>query len=95
MAVPRKEKAYKKYAWALPLIWGLIVVVIGFHEVSSGYAPDHPALPASTPTAAINALNSYYQGLAFVIFFLRLSFMLVSATGFRLGQKWAWYFVLA
>ncbi len=96
MAV-RTEKAYEKYAWILPLIWGLIVVVIGSVNLSMGYTnvPDLGlSVPASTPTAVISTLNTIIRGYSFVVIFLGLSFVLVSATGFRLGQKWAWYFVL-
>lgn len=94
----RAEKAYEKYAWILPLIWGLIVVVIGSVQLSMGYTGSTPSfgllVPASAPADTISTLNTILHGLSFVVIFLGLSFVLVSATGFRSGEKWAWYFVL-
>ncbi len=97
MTILRTEKAYEKYAWILPLIWGLIVIFIGSVQLSMGYTniPDFGlSVPASSPAATISTLNTISHGYSFVVVFLGLSFVLVSATGFRLGQKWAWYFVL-
>jgi hypothetical protein len=94
VAAPRKERAYEKYAWVLAFLWGLFTVVIGLYDLFSGYT-GYAALPSSTPSAAINLVNSGYQSYYFVLIYLGVSFMLVSATGFRLGQKWSWYFIFA
>ena len=68
MAVPRKEKAYEKYAWILLFFTGISVSpVIFFTLVEGAYVTSLILLGFAVPT------------------------VLISATSYRKGKKWAWY----
>jgi hypothetical protein len=94
------EKFYEKYAWIIFLIIGVLVVIggiphaLGFNtdpvlvQTISGQTID--SLKGSTPMF-FNLYNFYFRGgglsdLGFAFFLI-----VISATAYRLGQKWAWY----
>jgi len=92
--VLKKEKGYVKFAWILPFVFGLLIVVAGVAGLTMGYTAENSPLPKSTPQSALNMVNSIYLGYALILVFLGVSFALVSATGFRKAQKWSWLFFL-
>ncbi len=81
MAVPRKEKAYEKYAWTLPFALGILLSLAGIAVAQ---------MMISSP-GFLNYV--YYLIRTFAIFdggFFAF-FAVVSATAYRRGERWAWY----
>ncbi len=73
MAVPRKEKAYERYAWVLPLALAFI--------------------HAATDAVGELSRGSLEEGV--VGLYLDFLIAATSLTGFRMGRRWAWYFMLS
>jgi len=73
VAVPRRERAYEKYAWVIPL-------VLAFLHGARGALPEL-------------SRGSLEEGL--VALYLDFLIAATALTGFRMGQRWGWYFMLS
>ena len=93
----RAEKAYEKYAWILPFVFGLFLLIIdGPALMTYGYQAECGCtMPSSTPSVAINHLNSQAQEIGFFAAYTGVLIAAIAWTGFRRGQKWSWYFMLS
>lgn len=90
-------RGYSKYAWMLPLVTGIIFVTVGgpalaYYGCSMGCFG--PAIPASTPAAAMTNLNLLVQEIAMFNFFFGVLLILVSWMGFRANGRLPWFVVL-
>ena len=95
------ERAYEKYAWVVFLALGLLWVVVG---LTLTFVPDGIAeidaelvtdmswseLEASSPAAA-DLVRFLYGGLGLVKTSWSFLVVAISLTGYRRGEKWAWY----
>ncbi len=91
----RTEKAYEKYAWVLPFMFGVfLATLIGGSFMILRHTAEGVPLPASTPAAAVDRIDTVYLFSGLTLVFVGLSIALVSFTSFRMAQRWAWYFVL-
>ncbi|MDV3244585.1 MAG: hypothetical protein LYZ66_05350 [Nitrososphaerales archaeon] len=82
MTVPRKEKAYEKYAWIVFLVMPLlsVVIVVLFHFT-------HPLLSVPDNYQAVRVLRAFETAeIGFSLFTVVILFK-----GFRKGERWAWY----
>ena len=96
-------KFYEKYAWVILLAVGLLWLVVGFvavfqpEGIFEGDAQSVTNMPwselkASSPIAADFVIFVYGQmGLLKIswTFFV----LAITLTGYRRGEKWAWYFM--
>ncbi len=101
MAVPRKEKAYEKYAWVILFVISVFFVFRGLAAMTSGGALFDAGLKALTgmgwnqivsqsPAIATFINGAQYEGGLF-IFGFGLFGMAVTATAYRRGIRSAWY----
>lgn len=103
-SVPRegvmKEKVYEKYAWIIFFVIGAVTLVIAVPH-ALGLNTD-PALVESIAGMSIDALKSsnpmffnlynfYLSSGGISDFGFASLLIIVSATAYRGGQKWAWY----
>ena len=99
------ERVYEKYAWVILLAVGLLWLVVGIVAVFSPegiFETDARSvtnmpwsdLKASSPEAAQFVIFVYGQmgllKLSWVFFIIA-----ITLTGYRKGEKWAWYFMLS
>ncbi len=96
MAVPRKEKGYQRYAWTLPFVLGLLFIVAGPTPIIYGYTAICSVcqLPADTPALTVRGVNISAQEVGLFNFFSGVLLAAVAWTGFRRGERWAWYVIL-
>lgn len=101
MTVPRVEKAYEKHAWIILFALNVIGVLFGLGDIILGAASD-PAITegvAGMSLAELQASNPRVANLVNVqtkltgSFFLGFSLLgiAISMTGYRRGERWAWY----
>ena len=104
MAVPRKEKAYEKYAWIIPFAMGIFFLL---SSIAVFLAPRIIEDPSFGPVESLTgrtfaqiatsdpgvANYTYYLIRTLTIFGAGLFayVAVVSATAYRRGEKWAWY----
>ena len=97
-------KVYEKYAWVILLLVGLLWLLVGFVAVFSPegiFEADAQAvtkmpwseLKASSPTAA-NFVIFIYGQMGLLKISWSLFILAITLTGFRRGEKWAWYMML-
>lgn len=104
-AHPSQEKAYQKYAWVILFVLGLIIALFGLGDIpmggSSFESGEGPTLQgitgltwqelrAESPHAAA-MLDYLVRAGGANLLVLGLFGMAVSWTGFRRGERWAWY----
>jgi hypothetical protein len=95
-----KGKTYERYSWILVIIAPLVVGLAGLLPLVGGYAYAHStnlisqAIPATAPAATINYLNVTARDDGLSGLFIGTFFAAVAATGYRKGQRWAWYAML-
>jgi hypothetical protein len=99
-----KMKIYEKYAWVILLALGLLWLVVGFvavfqpEGIFEGDAQSVTNMPwselkASSPRAADFVIFIYGQmGLLKISWSLFI--LAITLTGYRKGEKWAWYIML-
>ena len=98
-ASPMPQKAYQKYAWILLLTIGILLVFSGLFVTFAGV--DEREFEDSTGVAHSD-LSSAYPGVADYIerllrllgaasLGLALFAVVVTWTGYRSGQRWAWF----
>ncbi len=104
MAKGVKMKVYEKYAWVILLAVGLLWLVVGFvavfqpegiFEADAQSVTNMPwsELKASSPMAADFVIFVYGQmGLLKISWSLFI--LAITLTGYRRGEKWAWYMLL-
>jgi hypothetical protein len=97
-------RVYEKYAWVILLLVGLLWLLVGFVAVFSPegiFEADAQAvtkmpwseLKASSPVASDFVIFVYGQmGLLKISWSLFI--LAITLTGFRRGEKWAWYIML-
>ena len=94
------EKFYKKYAWVIFLIIGVIVLAGGIPHML-GINTD-PALVEKISGETINELKSsspmffnlydfYFRGGGLSDIGFAFFLIIISMTAYRQGQKWSWY----
>lgn len=101
MAMPRKERAYEKYAWILLFLSGLLVLIVSIFIIGAPAPIDITGVKnltgltweqivSQSPAAA--RLTSYFIG-QFGIAEAGFSILTmgISALGYRKGERWAWY----
>ena len=97
-------KVYEKYAWVILLLVVLLWLLVGFVAVFSPegiFEADAQAvtkmpwseLKASSPTAA-NFVIFVYGQMGLLKINWSLFILAITLTGFRRGEKWAWYIML-
>jgi hypothetical protein len=97
-------RVYEKYAWVILLLVGLLWLLVGFVAVFSPegiFEADAQAvtkmpwseLKASSPTAA-NFVIFVYGQMGLLKISWSLFILAITLTGFRRGEKWAWYIML-
>jgi hypothetical protein len=97
-------RVYEKYAWVILLLVGLLWLLVGFVAVFSPegiFEADAQAvtkmpwseLKASSPTAA-NFVIFVYGQMGLLKISWSLFILAITLTGFRMGEKWAWYIML-
>jgi hypothetical protein len=97
-------RVYEKYAWVILLLVGLLWLLVGFVAVFSPegiFEADAQAvtkmpwseLKASSPTAA-NFVIFVYGQMGLLKINWSLFILAITLTGFRRGEKWAWYIML-
>jgi hypothetical protein len=97
-------RVYEKYAWVILLLVGLLWLLVGFVAVFSPegiFEADAQAvtkmpwseLEASSPTAA-NFVIFVYGQMGLLKISWSLFILAITLTGFRRGEKWAWYIML-
>ena len=97
-------RVYEKYAWVILLLVGLLWLLVGFVAVFSPegiFEADAQAvtkmpwseLKASSPTAA-NFVIFIYGQMGLLKISWSLFILAITLTGFRRGEKWAWYMML-
>ena len=97
-------KVYEKYAWVILLLVGLLWLLVGFVAVFSPegiFEADAQAvtkmpwseLKDSSPTAA-NFVIFIYGQMGLLKISWSLFILAITLTGFRRGEKWAWYIML-
>ena len=97
-------RVYEKYAWVILLLVGLLWLLVGFVAVFSPegiFEADAQAVTkmpwsevkASSPVASDFVIFVYGQmGLLKISWSLFI--LAITLTGFRRGEKWAWYIML-
>ncbi len=99
MVVPRKEKAYEKYAWIIFFALGILFLAEGL-----GYTIARPPLEGFSNVTGLN-LSQFEASYPKVVFFFvhminawalggiigPVLLMAVSFKSYRKGEKWAWY----
>ena len=97
-------RVYEKYAWVILLLVGLLWLLVGFVAVFSPegiFEADAQAvtkmpwseLKDSSPTAA-NFVIFVYGQMGLLKISWSLFILAITLTGFRRGEKWAWYIML-
>jgi hypothetical protein len=102
MATPRVEKVYEKYAWVIITIIGVLIFVGGVPHVlgnntDPGIVESFVGMAMSefkaSNTNFYNAYDFYFRsggwsdmGFAFFV-------IVISATAYRKGERWAWYYL--
>jgi hypothetical protein len=97
-------RIYEKYAWVILLAVGLLWLLVGFVAVFSPegiFAADAQAvtkmpwtdLKASSPVAS-NFVIFVYGQMGLLKISWSLFILAITLTGFRRGEKWAWYMML-
>jgi hypothetical protein len=95
------ERVYVKYAWVVFLFLGLLWVVVGFAQA---FYPDGLAendaqlvtdtswndLKDSSPEAS-NLVRFMYGNMGLLKMSWSFLVIAITLTGFRRGEKWAWY----
>jgi hypothetical protein len=99
-----KGKVYEKYAWVILLAAGLLWLVVGIVAVfqPEGIFEADAQAVTKLPWSDLKALSP--EASSFVIFvygqmgLLKVSWSLfilgITLTGYRRGEKWAWYMML-
>ncbi len=94
-------RVYEKYGWVLYLALGLLWLVVGFAQA---FFPDEllnnesllvldmswSELEISNPEGA-ELVRFYIGGLGYLKMSWSLLVLVITLTGFRRGEKWAWY----
>ncbi len=102
MAVPRKERAYEKYAWVIFLVIGIFSLIMALGSAFTGGEVEWASrlqsvtgtkwseLAASNPTLFkfIKLVNSEGGVLRVSLAALTIA---VSVKSYRRGERWAWY----
>ena len=97
-------KVYEKYAWVILLAVGLLWLVVGFvaffqpEGIFEGDAQAVTNMPwselkASSPVVA-NFVIFIYGQMGLLKISWTLFILAITLTGYRKGEKWAWYFML-
>ena len=97
-------RIYEKYAWVILLAVGLLWLLVGFVAVFSPegiFEADAQAvtkmpwtdLKASSPVAS-NFVIFVYGQMGLLKISWSLFILAITLTGFRRGEKWAWYMML-
>ena len=97
-------RVYEKYAWVILLAVGLLWLVVGIVAVFQPegiFEADAQAvtkmpwtdLKASSPTAA-NFVIFIYGQMGLLKISWSLFILVITLTGYRRGEKWAWYMML-
>ena len=97
-------RIYEKYAWVILLAVGLLWLLVGFVAVFSPegiFEADAQAvtkmpwtdLKASSPVAS-NFVIFVYGQMGLLKISWSLFILAITLTGFRRGEKWAWYIML-
>ena len=97
-------RIYEKYAWVILLAVGLLWLLVGFVAVFSPegiFEADAQAvtkmpwtdLKASSPVAS-NFVIFIYGQMGLLKISWSLFILAITLTGFRRGEKWAWYMML-
>ena len=97
-------KVYEKYAWVILLAVGLLWLVVGIvavfqpEGIFEGDAQAVTNMPwselkASSPVAA-NFVIFVYGQMGLLKISWTLFILAITLTGFRRGEKWAWYMML-
>jgi hypothetical protein len=95
------ERVYEKYAWVIYLALGLLWLVVGLNQI---FLPDGligndvqrvtgmslSELEASNPVA-IELVRFSYGAIGNIKTSWSLLVLAITLTGFRRGEKWAWY----
>jgi hypothetical protein len=95
------EKFYEKYAWVILLAAGLLWLVVGIvavyqpEGIFEGDAQSVTNIPwselkASSPVAA-NFVIFIYGQMGLLMISWSLFVIAITLTGYRKGEKWAWY----
>lgn len=91
------EKSYIKYAWIFPFITGLSFATFfgpGLMYGGCSLGCFGPAIPASTPQAAMINLDLLANEIGMFAFFMGILMIMASRMGFSTGNKLSWYVVL-
>jgi hypothetical protein len=99
-----KVKFYEKYAWVILLAVGLLWLLVGFVAVFQPegiFEADAQAvtnlqwtdLKASSPEAS-NFVIFVYGQMGLLKISWSLFILAITLTGYRRGEKWAWYMIL-
>jgi hypothetical protein len=100
MTEPRREKVYEKYAWVILAAIGVLTLVGGLpHALGFNTDPGTAEKIAGVSLAELEASNPRFHDLYdFYFRFGGLSdvawavlLIVISATKYRQGEKWAWY----
>jgi hypothetical protein len=102
MTTPRVEKVYEKYAWVIITIIGVLIFVGGVPHVlgnnsSPGIVESFVGMAMSefkaSNTNFYDVYDFYFRaggwpdmGFAFFV-------IVISATAYRKGERWAWYYL--
>ncbi|HZW55254.1 MAG TPA: hypothetical protein VFF30_03110 [Nitrososphaerales archaeon] len=95
-----KRRASWRYSWILVFIAPLFEALSGLLPLVGGYAYVHSqnvisqAIPASSSSVTINYLNVLARDEGLAGLFIGIFFAAVAATGYRKGDRWAWYAML-
>ena len=98
-----KEKFYEKYAWVILLAAGLLWLMVGIvavyqsEGIFEGDAQSVTNIPwselkASSPVAA-NFVIFIYGQMGLLMISWSLFVIAITLTGYRKGEKWAWYII--
>ena len=95
------EKAYKRYAWIIFFVYGLLPVMIAPRYLLLGIPPDPPSpegmtgLTLDEMAVRIPGMLGYISSLSVQLYNFMLAMgvlvMGIAAVPYRKGEKWAWY----
>ena len=98
------ERSYEKYGWVIFLFLGILWFVVGFTQTSAAFKMEAVAeknaqhvagmslnkLDASSPMAYV-MICWLYGNLGLLKIGWSVFLIAVTLTGYRKGEKWAWY----
>jgi hypothetical protein len=95
-----RGKARERYSWILVIIAPLAYGLLSLLPLVGGYTYEHSqhvisqVFPTTLPSVTTNYLNVLARDDGLSALFIGIFFATVAATGYRMGQRWAWYTML-